>query len=363
MAISRASVPEPYVARLASVRDTLTRRKLDAYFVHDRMDQYWLTGFSGEDGSVVLTADHVVLLTDGRFDEAATREAPYARKVLRKVRGPEANAKEIKRLRVRRIGFNPDQVSVREFNELGKLIRPARLLATDDPIRPLRMQKTPGEIDRIRRAIHVAEEAFKAVRKWIRPGVTEREVAAQIEFEMRRRGAQGPSFPTIVAFGPNSSLPHYDSGDRRWMDSEPVLIDWGAQVDWYCSDLTRVFWTGAVLPEYRTITDVVRQAHDAAIEAVRPGAKAASVDAVARRLITKAGYGKEFNHALGHGFGLRVHEGPRVGRKSKDVLRPGMVVTIEPGIYIPGVGGARIEDDVLVTETGHEVLSSLPTTV
>lgn len=177
---------------------------------------------------------------------------------------------------------------------------------------------------------------------------------------MQRLGAHGETFPTIVASGPNSSLPHATPGSRKLGKDEVLLIDWGAHVNWYGSDLTRVVWLGSIPARLRKVFDIVRKAHDRAIEAVRPGIKAAAVDRVAREVIRKAGYGKQFNHALGHGLGLVAHEKPRVGKLSEDVLVSGMVITIEPGIYLPGVGGIRLEDDVLVTDSGYEVLTTLP---
>jgi Xaa-Pro aminopeptidase len=352
--------PEPYSLRINNLRDEIARRKVDGYLVQDRMDQYWLTGFTGEDGPVLITAKQVVLLTDGRFDEAADREAPYARKVLRKKRTPDETVREVKRCKVRRLGFNPDQMSVAEFNALKKLAVPTRLVALDAVLKPLRASKDGGEVDRVRAAIRVAEQAFEKVRAWLRPGLTEREIAAQLVYEMQKLGAQGESFPTIVAAGANSSLPHYEPGDRQVKENEVLLFDWGARLNWYCSDLTRVMWFGSIPAELRKVFDVVREAHDRGIQAVRPGIKAKSVDRVARDIITMSGYGKLFNHGLGHGLGLLVHEPPRVAKPSVDVLKPGMVITIEPGIYLPGVGGVRLEDDVLVTETGYEVLSTLP---
>jgi len=359
--MSRATrPPEPYSIRIKELRSEIQRRRLDAYFVQDRMDQYWLTGFTGEDGGVLVTPRQIVLLTDGRFDEAADHEAPWARKVLRKKRGPEATVRELRRLRVRRVGFNGGHMTVSDFNALRKLGRPIRLVPIPSPIQPRRAVKTPAEVARIRQAVVVAEQAFEAVRKWLRPGLTEREIAARLAYEMQQRGAQGEAFPSIVAVGPNSSLPHYEPGDRRLTETEPLLVDWGARVDWYGSDLTRVVWLGSIPAQLRKVFDVVREAQARGIEAVRPGVRAAAVDRAARQVIDKAGFGKRFNHALGHGIGLVGHEAPRLGKLSTDVLEPGMVVTIEPGIYLPGVGGVRLEDDVLVTETGHEVLSTLP---
>jgi Xaa-Pro aminopeptidase len=353
-------IPEPYSLRLGSLREEMSRRHLDGYLVQSRMDQYWLTGFTGEDGAAVVTSRAVVLLTDGRFDEAADRESPFARKVIRKKRDPETNAKEIRRCHVKRLGFNPDHMNVREFKALTKLLAPIRLVEADGLIAPYRAVKDKGEIATIRKAIQVAERAFEKVRRWLKPGLTERAIAARLVYEMQRLGAQGETFPSIVAAGPNASLPHYEPGARKLRRDEPLLIDWGAHVDWYGSDLTRVIWLGSIPPRIRKIFGVVRDAHDRAIEAVRPGITAHELDHVAREVIRKAGYGKLFNHALGHGLGLVAHEIPRVGKGTRTALEPGMVITIEPGIYIPGVGGVRLEDDILVTDTGHEVLSSLP---
>jgi Xaa-Pro aminopeptidase len=352
--------PEPYSLRINKLREEMARRKLDGYFVQERMDQYWLTGFTGEDGGALVTQKAVVLLTDGRFDEAADREAPYAKKILRKKRDAETNAKEVKRLKITKLGFNPGHMCVGDHNELKKFVAPAKLVPADNMITPFRGVKDGGEVDRLRTAIRVAEQAFEKVRGWLRPGLTEREIAAQLAYEMQKLGAQGETFPSIVAVGPNSSLPHYEPGDRPLTENEILLVDWGARVNWYGSDLTRVLWLGSIAPELRKVFDIVREAHDRATEAVRPGIKAHDVDRVAREVIRKAGYGERFNHALGHGLGLVAHEIPRVGKGTKTKLEPGMVITIEPGIYLPGLGGVRLEDDVLVTDTGYEVLSALP---
>ena len=360
MKTSTVMPPEPYSIRINNLREEMTRRKLDGYLVQDRMDQYWLTGFTGEDGPVLLTHKTVVLLTDGRFDEAADIEAPYARKVLRKKRSPDETMKEVRRCKVKRLGFNPDHMNVREFNALKKLAGAIKLVPVEGLVTQFRCLKDAGEVERLRAAIRVAEQAFEIVRRWLRPGVTEREIAAQLVYEMQKLGAQGETFPSIVAVGATSSLPHYEPGDRRLVENEVLLVDWGARVHWYGSDLTRVVWLGSIPPQLRQVFDVVREAHDRAIEAVRPGVKARAVDNVAREIVRKAGYGKLFNHGLGHGLGIVAHESPRVSKTSVDVLKPGMVITIEPGIYLPGVGGVRLEDDVLVTETGYEVLSSLP---
>ncbi|MGE0481377.1 MAG: M24 family metallopeptidase [Phycisphaerae bacterium] len=361
MSKSRGVPPGPFASRIEAVRTELSRRKADGYLVQDRFDQIWLTGFTGEDGLVLVTPRDVVLLTDSRFDEAAEAEAPWASRVLRQKRGPEATAKALKRARLKRVAFNPQHMSVAVFADLQKLARPAHVVAAGGVISSLRVRKDADEVRRIRNAIRIAERAYNDLRAWLRPGMTERQVAARLVYEMQVLGAQAGAFPPIVAVGANASMPHYESGDAVVNAREPVLIDWGARAGWYVSDLTRTLALGSIAPELSAVHAIVREAHNRAIAAVRPGVRASAVDKVARDHIAHAGYGERFQHGLGHGIGLNVHEAPSVRRQVPDRLEPGMVITIEPGIYLPGVGGVRIEDDVLVTETGYEILSSLPT--
>lgn len=335
--------------------------KLDSYLVQDRMDQVWLTGFTGESGSVLVTEKAVVLLTDGRFDETADIEAPWARKVLRKHRSADETVRELRRAKVTRLGIDPDHTTLRMYTELQKLAKPVRITSASRLIADLRLIKDADEVARIRHAIEIAEAAFKKVSARIRVGMKEREIAADLIYEMSARGAQGPSFAPIVAAGASASLPHYESGDGIVRADSCLLIDWGARVDWYISDLTRMIWPGSIPPRLREVHNIVREAHDRAIAIIKPGVRAAQVDKAARDFITKSGFGANFNHSTGHGIGLNVHESPGLRRQSKEILKPGMVVTVEPGIYLPGIGGIRIEDDVLVTDSGHEVLSTLPT--
>lgn len=356
----RKTAPKPYLNRINQLRAAMAEAEVDGFLVQDRIEQIWLTGFTGEDGYTLVTPRAIVLLSDGRFDEAADKEAPFARKVLRKKRTPDVTADAIKKARVKRVGFNPEQMSLSTHKALSKHLKPVKLVATDDPISPLRRCKDAYEVRKMRQAIEVAEQAFQRVRRWLKPGLTEREIAAKLVYEMQRAGAQGETFPSIVASGPNSSIPHAMPGSRKLKKNEVLLFDWGAHVDWYGSDLTRVVWLGSIPRRLRKVFEVVREAHDKAIEAVRAGITAHELDRVARSVIEKAGFGKRFNHALGHGLGMVAHEVPRVGKGTETVLEPGMVITIEPGVYLPGVGGIRLEDDVLVTKRGCEVLTTLP---
>jgi Xaa-Pro aminopeptidase len=237
------------------------------------------------------------------------------------------------------------------------------LVATDGVLGDLRKIKDAHEIQLVRQAITVAQDAFVAVRRQIRPGMTENHLAGLMMLELRARGASDASFPPIIASGAPSSLPHYRPTDAAIKPNRPLLIDWGAFLGGYCSDLTRTLLLGRVAARIRTIYSIVLEAQAAAIAFLRPGVTSRQADSVARRIIAKAGFGKQFGHGLGHGIGREIHEGPALRRKGEaQELLPGMIVTVEPGIYLPGEGGVRIEDDVLITDRGCEVLSSLPKT-
>ena len=234
-------------------------------------------------------------------------------------------------------------------------------LAKRDLVEELRQIKDPDEIDELRQAVRQAEQGYALMKSLLVPDMNERQAAHELEHGMRRFGAIKAAFEPIIAVGDRSALPHYRAGLRRFHESPFVLCDWGAvSPKGYHSDLTRVWCTGKVPPKLHRIYGVVLTAQQAAIAAIRPGAKCQDVDEVARKVIDQAGYSKYFGHGLGHGIGLDIHEGPRLSPISTDELSPGMVVTVEPGIYLSGVGGVRIEDDVLVTRDGHEVLTSVP---
>jgi Xaa-Pro aminopeptidase len=348
--------------RLSSVREYIGRKRLDGLLIASRVDQVYLTGFTGEDGMVLITPRQVYLLSDFRFKTAAEEQAGWARFVMRKKGIAEALAKVARRIGIGRIGVVPEQMTVAAGRELRKALRPvgAGLVYVDHVVADLRKKKDAAEIALVRRAIRIAEEAFRAVRRSIRLGQTELELASRLNYEMGRRGAAGPSFPTIVAEGPNSALPHAEPGARPVRSGSVVLFDWGARVDGYCSDLTRVVFIDKIRPQFRRVYGVVLEAQLRAVHWVRAGRSIRRLDAVARSYIAQCGYGREFGHSLGHGLGLDVHEPPSLNARNKARLESGMVVTIEPGIYVPGAGGVRIEDDVLVRDEGCEVLTTLP---
>lgn len=350
-------------ARLGACVDRIHQKSVDGYLITSRTDQFYLTGFDGEDGAALILPGKVYLLTDGRFQEEARQSAPWAAAVIRQGALSAALTPVMRRHRIRRLGFQPEALTVRQHHAFRQAIRPARLVAMPAMVEELRLIKDDTEVAAIEKAAHVAQTAMLATLKRIRPGMTERAVAAELEHEMLRRGASGPSFPTIVAEGPQAALPHAVPGDRRIRVGSAILIDWGATVGHYRSDLTRMVFIRRIPPRFRRMYEAVLSAQREGIAAVAPGVPCRDVDAKARRRLKQLGMAGQFTHGLGHGLGLEVHEAPRLSSTApgaEQPLRPGMVVTVEPGVYFPGVGGVRIEDDVLVTAHGCRLLSSLP---
>ncbi|MEO0586434.1 MAG: aminopeptidase P family protein [Planctomycetota bacterium] len=353
-----------FADRRRKVRKALKTHDVDALLVVAPHDIRFLTGFVGDDSWALLPTrgGKPIILSDARFTEQIAREAPDSAAVIRQGKMVDALKGVLgKRKTIERVGYQADHLTVAESRTLGKAMRGVvGLKATEGITDHARLHKSPDEIKLIRKALDIQQKAFVETLDFIEPGQTEAEVAAFLEYRMRTLGADGVSFPSIVAADANAALPHAIPGRAKIKRNGIVLIDWGARFGGYCSDLTRVIGVGGMKPKMREVFQIVLDAQMAAIEAIGPGVRLADVDAVARDHITAAGYGPQFGHSLGHGLGLLVHEEPRLAKVAKGVLEPGMVVTVEPGIYLPGVGGVRIEDDVLVTARGHEVLSGLP---
>jgi Xaa-Pro aminopeptidase len=267
---------------------------------------------------------------------------------------------QARKLRIRKLGVSGEHMTVHQMKRLrkaarGMVVKPMRGLVGE-----LRLCKSVWEVRQIEKALRIQEECFRKVCRKIVRGIHEYELAAELRYQMVKAGAEDEAFPVLCQFGPSSSLPHGRPSSRRLRSSSIVLMDWGARFNGYHSDLTRTFFIGSIPKPLREIHEVVAEAQARAKARVAPGVPFAEVDEAARSVIRKAGYAKQFGHSTGHGLGLRIHEPPAVSRRGKGVLRPGMVVTIEPGVYVPGRGGVRIEDDVLVTERGLRVLSRLP---
>ncbi|HOF18213.1 MAG TPA: aminopeptidase P family protein [Phycisphaerae bacterium] len=331
--------------------EKLAGAKIGALLVTRGQDVRYLSGFTGDDSFLLTGSGWTVLLTDGRYAEQAARECPGLEIRVRTGSMTAALKDALAARRVRSLGVQSEHMTLQLHDALRKAARAVRLRPVTGAISPLRQVKDAAEIRAFRQLTGRGRKAFV--------GRTEREVAAELDYLMRLGGASGPAFETIVAAGAHASLPHYRPGPTRIRAGQAVLLDWGAVVDGYCSDLTRVVFTGRIPPKLAAAYEVVQKAQAAGVAAVRPGASCKSVDAAARKVIESAGRGDKFVHGLGHGIGLEVHEGPSLGRTADAKLKNGMVVTVEPGVYLPGVGGVRIEDDVLVTSKGRRRLSTL----
>lgn len=360
---SKLPTPEVYSLRLKSLRQRLRADGLDAILIVNPVDIRYLCGFVGDDSWALVPTRgrRFIVLTDNRFEEQVAREAPHVEAVMRKVSLAEALAEHANKLALQSIAVQKAHLTVAQSETIAKRIGKRRVKPWDDGLLDQRAIKTDDEVKLIRKAGRIQQQAYREMLDFIKPGMREAEVAAYLEYRMRALGADGVSFPSIVAADANAALPHAIPGKTRIKQGGIVLIDWGAKYQGYCSDMTRVIALGKMKPKMREIYQVCLDAQLAGIEAVRPGAKLVDVDQAARTVIESAGYGDRFGHGLGHGIGLDIHEAPRLSYLAGDgELQPGHVVTVEPGIYLPGVGGVRIEDDVLVTATGKKVLTDLP---
>jgi Xaa-Pro aminopeptidase len=335
-------------ARLEGIRERL--KDLDALFVSSPENRRWLSGFSGSAGYLVITRDAAVLATDFRYVEQAGQQAPDYR--VHRIGGGMDWARDLlAELGAARVGFESADLTYATYRSVTEALAATAAVSfvpTTGVVEPLRMVKDDDEVALISRAVDLADLAFLAVAPTIEVGETEESVAWRLDRTMREAGAEAVSFETIVAAGPNAAKPHHRPSDRPIQAGEPVVIDMGARYQGYCSDMTRTICLGAPDETFRVVYDTVLGAQLTAIATVNPGMNSGEADAVARDIIHQAGYGDQFGHSLGHGIGLAVHEHPRVGPRGDDPMADGTVFTIEPGIYIPGWGGVRIEDTVIM---------------
>ena len=356
--------------RLVAVRKAMRELKLDALLLTHPPDLAYLSNFTGSDSVGLVTEKDFFLATDFRYQEQAEIEAGWLKVRLRDGKMSECLAATMAEAKCKRVGFEANFTTVGQVDALQTALKAdprgagVELVPLGDVLLNLRKVKDDHEVDLVRKSVAIAEEAFDVLRDAIKVGEKENYLAGLLEFELRSRGASGASFKTIVATGANSSLPHYRPQEVAVQRDQPLLIDWGAVHKGYCSDLTRTLLVGRCSPRIKKVYSVVYEAQMAAIAFLRPGVTTLQADRVARDVIEQAGFGKEFGHGLGHGIGRDIHELPAMRKNGgEEELRPGMIVTVEPGIYLPGEGGVRIEDDVLITHSGCEVLSNLDKTI
>jgi Xaa-Pro aminopeptidase len=343
--------------RVRKLQDNIKAQELDALLVTRPENMRYLSGFTGGEGAVLITPNRAMLLTDFRYYDQMAEEAPGFELVKVEAKVSVVLKQRLKELEIKTLGFESTHIPFAWYQEWKKATRGTKWIPTEGVVQNMRLVKDEHELELLRKAVDIADQACDHIRSYIQPRMAEKQVAWELESFMRTHGAEAASFPFIVASGPNGAMTHAVPLDRPILKGEPIVMDMGARFDGYCSDLTRTICIGKPDDKLQEIYDIVLQAQLAAEEGARAGMTGKEVDALARDIISERGFGEQFGHALGHGVGLAVHEDPRVSSLSENVLEPGMVCTIEPGIYITGWGGVRIEDIVVVHEDGVEVLS------
>lgn len=344
-------------ARLSRLRTLLVEHKLAALLVTGAHNRRYLSGFTGSSGYLLITADRAYLLTDFRYISQAGEQSKQFEIVEHQAKVSTTVKELLNKSGIKELGFEQQHVTYATYVSYSNDMAGIRLVPTDSLVEQLRTVKDETELAVMREAAELADKTFEHVLTTLKPGITENDVALTIEFFMRQHGAASTSFDTIVASGERSALPHGKAGERVLQAGEFVKMDFGAYYKGYCSDITRTVMLGKPTDKHREVYDIVLEAQLNAVEHIRPGMTGKEADWLARSIITKHGYGESFGHSTGHGLGMEVHEAPRLSMLSETVLAPGMTVTVEPGIYLPGFGGVRIEDDVVVTATGVQRLT------
>jgi len=347
-------------SRIETLRNLFTSKKQDGYIAVEEKNMQYFTSFFGGSTLLIPQNQESILFVYGVNFEAAKLQTQNARVEL--IRTGEDFVKkiveEINRLKLRRVGF--DSLRASTYFKIKELLKETELENAEDMVWTLRKVKDENELAFMKRASELTSLGMKKASETVKAGLTEREVAAEVEYVMRKSGSDGVAFDTLLSSGPNSAFPHGGCGDRKIKEGDFVVVDIGAKCEGYCADLTRTFIVGKPSPKQSEIYQTIAMAQNMALKKIRAGSEAKDVDRVAREQIEKVGYGEYFVHNLGHGVGLDIHEPPTLGSTSKDILVSGNVVTVEPGIYIPGFGGVRIEDTVLVLEEGARKLTEAP---
>ncbi|MBV9468815.1 MAG: aminopeptidase P family protein [Abitibacteriaceae bacterium] len=347
-----------YSARLDNLRRKLSSAKYDALVISELNNVRYLCGFTGTSGMLAITANEAYFITDFRYQSQAAEQVDprYQTAIAEKGLWKET-ARLLKKLKVKRVGFEAEHTSVAALEDITKLLKPAEPISTQRIVEDLRVRKDADEIAIIQCAVDIIDDCFHYLCDMLRPGMTEIAIANEIERSIRERGASGASFTPIVVSGERGALPHGRASNKPIAPGDMVTIDMGALVDGYCSDCTRTICMGKPTREQQKIYELVWRAQTESSAALRPGLGCKEADAVARGIIDSGGYAEQFGHGLGHGVGLDIHEQPRLSKLGKGKLAPGMIVTSEPGIYIEGWGGVRIEDMIVITADGAQTLT------
>jgi Xaa-Pro aminopeptidase len=343
--------------RLEKLRSTLIEENLDALLISQPDNRRYLSGFTGSAGMLLISSDRAILATDFRYYEQVGCQAPDYELARINTKLTDLLPDLLAGLGVRRLGFESQHVTVDQLHDWSQATEGIAWAPLKGTVEKLRAVKDEGELDALRRSAALTDAAFAHLLEVIVPGMTEREAAWEIEAHMRTHGASAVAFSPIVAAGPSGAMPHARPSDHKIQPGEPIVIDIGCVVDGYCSDMTRTFCLGEPSEKYLEVWNIVRQAQQAALDRIHAGMTGAEAHALAADLIGAAGYGDYFGHGLGHGVGLVIHEDPRASRISEDTLKAGMSLTVEPGIYLPGEFGVRIEDLVIVRQDGVENLT------
>lgn len=347
------------MSKLTELQQSLSTLGLDGFLIAKAVNYRYLTGFSGTESYFLITPENAFLLTDSRNTEQAKAEAPDFQ-VLEFRKLTELLGELRERYQLSRIGLEKEIITIDVHEKLQGQVPGVEFVPVADPVADYRRVKSTRELAKIRRAAGITDQAFLHILDYLRPGLSERDVALELEFYMRYQGAERIAFDFIVASGVRGAMPHGTASDKLLKSGEMVTMDIGCVYQGYNSDLTRTVFLGQPTERQLEIYNVVHNAQVEALAALKPGACCSEIDAIARGVIEKAGYGQYFGHGLGHGVGLEIHEGPRLSPQDDSILEAGMVVTVEPGIYIPDWGGVRIEDLVMLTPTGCEIISSSP---
>jgi Xaa-Pro aminopeptidase len=349
----------PYKKRVKKLQKRLQALRLGGFVSLDLTNVRYLTGYTGTSGAVAIFKNSAFFFTDFRYKTQAAAQVRNMKRVIAKSLIEEVG-KAIKQARVKRVGYEQERLNVSQFKQLAKAAS-AKWIAVK-PVDELRIIKDEAEIKTMEKNFSMLAKVFQSLSEVVYPGRRENEVSAELQYRLAKLGGSGPSFDFIVASGARSALPHGVASEKKIGKNDIVTLDWGWLLDGYCTDNTRTFFMGKPKRKLLEIHEIVLEANRLAIKKVAPGVPLKDIDAAARDYITNKGYGDKFGHGTGHGVGLEIHEAPNVNPRSKDVARQGMVFTIEPGIYIPGIGGVRIEDVLVVTKNGCKVLTrNIPT--